>query len=80
MITYDEAVRQASKPDDFALRVSGVSGTSDSKWDGFEKPAEAAAARAPLAPPRAARAGTQAAPKQQTGREPGPDDFTIERF
>ena len=80
LITYEEALRQATNPDDFALRVSGVSGTSDSKWDGFEKPAEAAAARAPLAPPRAARAGTQAAPKQQTGREPGPDDFTIERF
>ncbi|MCC6809357.1 MAG: type IV pilus twitching motility protein PilT [Deltaproteobacteria bacterium] len=29
-ITYEEALRQATNPDDFALRVSGISGTSDS--------------------------------------------------
>src|SRR6266567_1621891 len=41
LITYEEALRQATNPDDFALRVSGISGTSDSKWDGFEaKPGE----------------------------------------
>ncbi|WP_242357106.1 type IV pilus twitching motility protein PilT, partial [Anaeromyxobacter sp. SG64] len=50
LISYEEALRQATNPDDFALRVSGVSGTSDSKWDSFEKadggaPAPAAAAR-----------------------------------
>jgi len=38
LITYEEALRQATNPDDFALRVSGISGTSDSKWDSFEKP------------------------------------------
>ena len=37
LITYEEALRQSSNPDDFALRVSGISGTSDSSWDGFEK-------------------------------------------
>jgi twitching motility protein PilT len=40
LITYEEALRQATNPDDFALRVSGISGTSDSKWDSFEKPPE----------------------------------------
>jgi twitching motility protein PilT len=36
-ITYQEALRQASNPDDFALRFQGVSSTSDSKWDDFDK-------------------------------------------
>ncbi|RKH66021.1 PilT/PilU family type 4a pilus ATPase [Corallococcus interemptor] len=36
LVTYDEAHRQASNPDDFALRFSGISGTSDSKWDNFD--------------------------------------------
>jgi twitching motility protein PilT len=36
IISYEEALRQASNPDDFALRVSGISATSDSSWDGFE--------------------------------------------
>jgi twitching motility protein PilT len=36
LVTYEEAKRQASNPDDFALRFSGISGTSDSKWDAFD--------------------------------------------
>jgi len=36
MITYEEALRQSSNPDDFALKVSGISSTSDSSWDDFE--------------------------------------------
>src|SRR5512133_2964242 len=48
LISYEEALRQATNPGDFALRVSGISGTSDSKWDSFEKPDE------PAAPPAAA--------------------------
>src|SRR3954465_6072365 len=44
LVTYEEAHRQATNPDDFALRFSGVSGTSDSKWDDFDKkPGESAA-------------------------------------
>ena len=35
MITYEEALRQSSNPDDFALKVSGISSTSDSSWDKF---------------------------------------------
>ncbi|MDX2011309.1 MAG: type IV pilus twitching motility protein PilT [Myxococcaceae bacterium] len=37
LITYQEALRQASNPDDFALRYQGVSSTADSKWDGFDQ-------------------------------------------
>ncbi|BCG48782.1 Twitching motility protein PilT [Citrifermentans bremense] len=44
LITYEEALRQSSNPDDFALKVSGISSTSDSNWDEFtseeEPPAE----------------------------------------
>jgi twitching motility protein PilT len=36
LVTYEEALRQATNRDDFALRVSGISATSDSKWDDFE--------------------------------------------
>lgn len=35
LITYEEALNQASNPDDFALKFSGVSSTSDTKWDSF---------------------------------------------
>ena len=44
LITYDEAMRQSSNPDDFALKMSGISSTSDSSWEGFEHKAEEAAA------------------------------------
>lgn len=43
LITYEEAIRQSSNPDDFALKVSGISSTSDASWEGFEnKPDDAA--------------------------------------
>jgi len=45
LVTYEEAHRQATNPDDFALRFSGISATSDSKWDDFESKPE------PLPPP-----------------------------
>lgn len=38
LITFDEALRQATNPDDFKLRVSGVSGTSDVGWSDFDEP------------------------------------------
>jgi twitching motility protein PilT len=40
MISYDEALRQSSNPDDFALKISGISGTSDASWEGFENKKE----------------------------------------
>ncbi|HEY5675751.1 MAG TPA: ATPase, T2SS/T4P/T4SS family, partial [Myxococcales bacterium] len=55
VITYDEALRQCSNPDDFALRVSGISATSDSSWDNFEggkEETQQPGAAAPKSPPR----------------------------
>ena len=37
LITYEEALRQSTNPDDFALRVKGISSTSDSTWDQFDQ-------------------------------------------
>ncbi len=37
LIAYEEAMRQSSNPDDFALRIKGISSTSDSSWDEFDK-------------------------------------------
>ncbi len=35
LVTYEEALRQSTNPDDFALKISGISSTSDSRWDKF---------------------------------------------
>jgi len=43
LITYEEAMRQSTNPDDFALKVSGISSTSDSSWDEFAQEEEAPA-------------------------------------
>ena len=89
VITYEEALRQATNPDDFALRVSGISGTSDSKWDNFERPPEAPVPGKPAAgaaPRPAAPAATVGRVVPAAGRAPasqvpaGDDDFQIERF
>jgi len=37
LITYEEALRQSTNPDDFALRIKGISSTSDGSWEDFEK-------------------------------------------
>src|SRR5438105_10862819 len=56
IITYEEALRQSSNPDDFALRVSGISATSDSTWDQFDKKDEQAQnGKAPARPAPAAQ-------------------------
>jgi twitching motility protein PilT len=36
LITFEEALRQCSNPDDFKLKISGVSSTSDLSWDAFD--------------------------------------------
>jgi twitching motility protein PilT len=36
MISFEEALRQCSNPDDFKLKLSGVSSTSDLSWDAFD--------------------------------------------
>jgi twitching motility protein PilT len=35
-ISYESALFYATSPAEFALRVQGVSGTSDTSWTGFE--------------------------------------------
>ena len=47
LITYEEALRQSTNPDDFALRVSGIASTSDSSWDDFEGGAQPTVPSAP---------------------------------
>jgi twitching motility protein PilT len=41
LITYEEALRQSTNPDDFALKISGISSTSNSTWDQFSGDGEA---------------------------------------
>jgi len=92
VITYEEALRQSSNPDDFALRASGISGTSDSTWDDFDRKDEAQNGKLPPRPPPPARPGVPAAgrpapaaakpaPAKPASGTPGADDdFQIERF
>jgi twitching motility protein PilT len=72
LISYKEALRQATNPDDFALRVSGISATSDTSWDSFERPGDPPAAPQP---PVAAATTPKAEPTTVAD-----DDFKIERF
>jgi len=89
LVSYEEALRQATNPDDFALRVSGISGTSDSKWDNFDgtqeapppRPAPVAAAPTPRPqPPPAVPIGRVAARPTDPAAVAAEDDFQIERF
>jgi twitching motility protein PilT len=36
-ITFEEAMAQASNPDDFALRARGIDSSSDSRWEDFDR-------------------------------------------
>lgn len=36
LISFEEAVAQSSNPDDFKLKFSGISSTSDLSWDNFD--------------------------------------------
>jgi len=89
LVSYEESLRQATNPDDFALRVSGISGTSDSKWDNFDQTAGAAPPKpAPVAAPPAPRPpaslsmpiGRVVARSAETSQASAEDDFQIERF
>lgn len=83
-ISYEEALRQATNADDFALRVSGVAGTSDASWEGFDASPTQAAPRHTTSTPRRTPQRTttrRAAPEPKPAKvEAGDDDFTIERF
>jgi twitching motility protein PilT len=84
LVTYQEALRQATNPDDFALRFQGISSTSDAKWDNFDgKPGEEKAApgsaqyvaqmnnsaqRAPTPAPQAPQRASTPAPAAQPAK------------
>jgi twitching motility protein PilT len=36
LVTYDEALKHVTNPDDFALRFRGIASTSDSQWSEFD--------------------------------------------
>ena len=65
LVTYDEALKHVSNPDDFALRFRGIGSTSDGTWDEFEGNAE---------PEKAEEKADPAAAKRD------PDDEFIQRF
>ncbi len=37
LVSYEEALKHVSNPDDFALRFRGIASTSDGTWDDFEQ-------------------------------------------
>jgi twitching motility protein PilT len=41
LISFEEALAQSTNPDDFALKARGISSTSDSRWEDFDKDGEA---------------------------------------
>ena len=41
VISYESAIFYATNPSEFALRVQGVAGSSDTSWDGFDRDANA---------------------------------------
>jgi len=70
LITYEEALHQATNPDDFALRVQGIQSTEDMSREGFGvKKEQAGPGRESSPAPRSAR--DSAGP---------PGSFSIDRF
>jgi hypothetical protein len=91
-VTYEEALKHVSNPDDFALRFRGIASSSDGTWDDFEKdgdeeeqeakPEPQAAAAAPAPPAGAAAKGGRPQPEKAGKATAAEDDpgFKIERF
>lgn len=87
LVSFDEAKRNSSNPGNFALRVQGISSTSDSKWDSFEKQQQrtaqprTATVRTPSTMGRPASSVSEP-PRPRTGSTTGEglaDDLPIER-
>ena len=66
VISYEEALRQSSNPDDFKLKFSGIDSTSDTSWSDFERGKELES-----------QAQLQAEQDQGNGQD---DQVEIERF
>ena len=43
IVSYENALFYATNPSEFALRIQGVSGSSDTSWEGFQKSEEGGA-------------------------------------
>ena len=72
LITYEEAIHQATNPEDFALKVRGIQSTEDLTWEasGGQRPPEGGTPRG---------GGPQASkPAREAPGAPG--RFTIDRF
>jgi twitching motility protein PilT len=68
LVTYDEALKNVSNADDFALRFRGIASTSDGTWDEFERDGEEKSEA-----PATEKTAAPAPPEKE-------DDLHIERF
>jgi twitching motility protein PilT len=68
LVTYDEALKNVSNADDFALRFRGIASTSDGTWDEFERDGEEKSEA-----PATAKTAAPEPPEKE-------DDLHIERF
>jgi len=67
LVSYEEALKHVSNPDDFALRFRGIASTSDGTWDDFEQGQEE------KEQPASGQAGSESTDAK-------PDDDFIQRF
>ena len=66
LVTFEESLRQSTNPDDFKLKVAGISSTSDAGWSEYDK---------------TSAGGDEGGGKGGAGGAPPPDDdLQIERF
>ncbi len=73
LITYEIALRNCTNPDDFALRFQGISSTSDSTWENFDKTAVPPAGGAvPIGGASATRPVTPVPPRGAAARPAAP--------
>jgi twitching motility protein PilT len=68
LVTYEEALKNVSNPDDFALRYRGIASTSDGNWSEFDGNGEGGEEKPESGEPDAG---------DNMGKD---DDFSIERF
>jgi twitching motility protein PilT len=68
LVTYEEALKHVSNPDDFALRFRGIGSTSDGTWEDFEDGSKEDVEQEIL--------GKEAAPAEESK----PEDDLIQRF
>jgi twitching motility protein PilT len=71
LVTYDEALKHVSNPDDFALRFRGIASTADGTWDDFEKDEDEKDDGGPI---------LESADDDEPEQAPSDPDFKIERF